>query len=249
VAAAARGRLFFGMTSQLIQRAQLAFERKEYASALETLQAVLQEKPGFADVRHLAGLCLGFLGRSEEAVEQIDLALQVNPRYVEAHVSRALLLQDLGRYGDAREAFQSASHFEREDHGRFPAAVTTRLANAHADLGDLYMAAGTAADAAAQYASALELRPLFHDIRSRYAAALLQLDMPDQACKELQAVLQGNPLFLAARLNLGLAYYRLGRIDEAAAEWRACATQQPDNPQVRAYVALLEKQGVEDPTD
>jgi tetratricopeptide (TPR) repeat protein len=237
------------MASQLIQRAQQAFERKDYASALDLLQAVIAERPSFADVRHLAGLCLGFLGRPDEALGELDAALQLNPGYIEAHVSRALLLQELGRYDEARAAFEAASRCERAVHGRYPAAVTARLANAHADLADLYMAAGAADEAAAQYARALELRPQFHDIRNRLAAALLELGRTEQAVAELRAVLEGNPGFLAARLNLGLAYHRQGRFGQAATEWRQCAGQQPDDPQVRAYLALLEKQGVDEPED
>jgi tetratricopeptide (TPR) repeat protein len=227
--------------NQLAQQGLQAFERKDYAAALELFRKVLEERPGFADVRHYAGLCLGFLGETEAAVDEIDRALQVNPGYVEAHVSRALLLQELGRYDEARESFQQACLFERENHGRFPAAVTARLANAHAELGDLYLAAGDARTAATQYQAALELRPLFHDIRNKCAAAFLDLGRTDEAAAQLQAVLDGNPHFLAARLNLGLARYRQGRLNDAAAEWHACAEQQPAHPQVRAYLALLDR--------
>jgi tetratricopeptide (TPR) repeat protein len=235
------------MVLQLIQRAQQAFERKDYASALELLQSVIAERPSFADIRHLAGLCLGFLGRPDEALGELDAALQLNPGYIEAHVSRALLLQELGRYDEARAAFDAACRFERAGHGRYPAAVTARLANTHAELADLYMAAGAADEAAIQYTRALELRPLFHDIRNRLAAAMLELGRTEEAVAELLVVLEGNPGFLAARLNLGLAYHRQGRVQQAAAEWRQCAGQQPDHPQVRAYLALLEKQGVVEP--
>jgi tetratricopeptide (TPR) repeat protein len=223
-----------------------AFERKDYAVALELFRSVLQERPGFADIRHHAGLCLGFMGETEAALEQIDMALDVNPAYVEAHVSRALLLQEIGRYDEARDAFRSACHYEREAHGRFAAVVTARLANAHADLGDLYLAASAAEDAASQYQAALELRPRFHDIRNKYAAALLELGRPADAASELRTVLEDNPNFLVARLNLGLAYYRQDRRADAAVEWHACAAQEPDNPQARAYLALLEKQSIDD---
>jgi tetratricopeptide (TPR) repeat protein len=227
--------------TQLAKRGLEAFERKEYAEALKLFRSVLAERPGFADIRHHAGLCLGFLGETEAAIAEIDQALAENPAYVEAHVSRALLLQEVGRYDEARDAFQSACHHERESHGRFPAAVTARLANAHAELGDLYLAAGNAQEAASQFLAALELRPQFHDIRNKRAAALLALGRTGEAISELRAVLEGNPRFLSARLNLGLACYREGRLEEAAAEWRACAAQQAEHPQVRAYLALLDR--------
>jgi tetratricopeptide (TPR) repeat protein len=231
--------------AQLKQQGVQALERRQYADALELFRTILAARPDFADIRHFAGLCLVFLGRPEEALHEFDRALEKNPGYVEAHLNRALLLQDLGRYEEARESFEAASRHERQTHGRFPAAVTAKLANAHAAVGDLYLDAQAWEEAAAQYHASLGLRPRFHDIRNKYAVALLGLERPDAAVVELQRILDWNPRFLAARLNLGLAFYRQGRLDAAAAEWHACAAQQPDHPQVRAYLSMLERSEAE----
>jgi tetratricopeptide (TPR) repeat protein len=232
------------MQSQLMQLKQQglqAFDRKDYAAALELFQAFLEERPGFADIRHAAGLCLGFLGRAEEALEQMRLAVRVNPGYVEAHINSALLLQELGRYDEAREAFEQARQYEQQAHGRFPSAVTARLANAHADLAELYFDAGAGNEAVEHYRLALELRPQFHDIRNRHAAALLELGRVDEAVEQLLIVLEDNPHYFAARLNLGLARFRQGRLDWARTDWELCRERQPANPQLRAYLAMLER--------
>lgn len=233
------------MIGQLRQRARQAFERQEYSAALEIYRKLLREHPEFADVRHEAGLCLAFLGRLDEALEQLDAALAINPEYVEANVNRALVLQELGRYEEAGVAFEIAGTAERQGHARFPAAATARLANAHAGVGDMYMEAGAPGEAAAQYYMALELRPKFHDIRNKYAVALIAMNRMDEAILQLRRVLDGNPHFLGARLNLGLALYRRGDREEAAEQWRACRAQQPGHPQVRAYLALVDPQLVE----
>jgi tetratricopeptide (TPR) repeat protein len=225
--------------TQMRQAARQAFDSRDYAKARVLFRELAQKLPNFADIRHYAGLCESFLGDSEAALEQFDYALASNPAYVEAHVNRALTLNELGRFDEAREAFDRASHFEREVSGEFPAAVTARLANAHAGLGDLYLDAGAAARAAEQFRRALELRPRFHDIRNKLALALLTLGETEQAAAELRAVLEANPRFLLARINLGLAYYRLGHSDRAHREWESCRGQEPENAQVRAYLAML----------
>lgn len=227
--------------TQLKQQGRHAFERKDYSTALDHFRAILTDHPEYADIRHFAGLCLVFLGRPEEALDELDAALAVNPAYVEANINRALILQELGRYDEARVAFEQASQHERQNHGRFPAAATARLANAHAGVGDLYMETGAPGEAAAQYYMALELRPAFHDIRNKYATALLGMGRLEEAVQQLRRVLEGNPHFIAARLNLGLALYREGSIEEAGAEWETCRAQQPAHPQVRAYLALLDR--------
>jgi tetratricopeptide (TPR) repeat protein len=229
----------------LREHGRQAYERKEYAEALEYYRLIIADHPGFADVRHAAGLCLSFLGQPAAAIEEFEAALEINPTYIEAMVNRALVLHELGRYDEARRSFEEASRLEKHREGRFSVAAAAKLANAHAAVGDLYMDAAAPAEASVQYRTALELQPGFHDIRNKLAAALLALDWPQEAANELHLALQGNPRFVAARLNLGLAYFRMGRPADAVAEWRAAGEIEPDHPQVRAYLSLIESGDVE----
>jgi tetratricopeptide (TPR) repeat protein len=230
---------------QLIQRGKKSFEAHDYAAALSALQEALHINPNFADVHHLTGLCLGFTGHAEAALQAFNAAIELNPRFIEAHINRAIILTELGRFDEAQQAFVEAARFETGSEGEFPAAISARLANAHKQLGDLYLEAGAAEEAAKQYGAALVMRPNFHDIRNRLAQALLQLNDLDGAIKELQAVLTVNPRFLAARLNLGWVYFRSGDREAASREWEIAVQQQPTNPQVRAYQAMLNKAGPE----
>jgi tetratricopeptide (TPR) repeat protein len=225
----------------LIERGRRAFERRDYGSALADFREVLEVHAGYADVRHLCGLCLNFLGQPERALEEFDRALQLNDQYVEAHLNRAITLNDLGRFDEAAEAFERAGYFEYAVAGRFPAAITARLAHAHAQTGDLYLEAGAPVEAAAQYRRALELRPRFHDIRNKLGLALLQNGDLAGAAEHLGLALTGNPNFIPARLNLGLALYRLGDRAGARRAWEVCLDREPANPQVAAYLALLER--------
>lgn len=229
---------------QLIQRGRAAYERRDYVAALADFREVLERHPNFADIRHLVGLCLSFLGQPELALEEFGRALVLNDGYIEAHLNRAITLNELGRYEEAREAFERAGRFESRGEERFPAAVSARLANAHAVLGDLYLAASAPAEAAGQYRAALGLRPRFHDIRNKLAQSLIELGELEGAEAELHAVLEGNPRFLAARLKLGLVHIRRGEVDRAAAEWGRCREQEPDNAQVRAYLSMLEQRAL-----
>jgi tetratricopeptide (TPR) repeat protein len=230
---------------QLIQQGRQAFERRNYAEALASFRQVLAQNPNFADIRHLTGLCLSFLGQNESAVQEFDAAVQLNDKYVEAHLNRAIVLTELGRYDEAHRSFERAGRFETETEGPFPALISARLANSHMGLGDLYLEAGAPTQAAEQYRTALTMRPRFHDIRNKLAQALLQVGDLDAASAELETVLAGNPRFLAARLNLGLVHFRRGELNAAAREWELAREQQPNNPQVRAYLTMLERKSVE----
>ena len=229
---------------ELIDRGRRSYERGDYVAALADFREILSRHPQFADIRHLAGLCLSFLGQAEAALEEFDRALALNDQYVEAHLNRALVLNELGRFDEAQMAFERAGYYEYAVAGRFPAAITARLANKHSEVGDLYQEAGAPTEAAAQYRRALELRPKFHDIRNKLAQSLLHLGDLEGATRELELALEGNPRFVPARLNLGLAHLRAGRRDAAAREWRLCFDHEPNNPQVRAYLTLLDRNEV-----
>jgi tetratricopeptide (TPR) repeat protein len=227
---------------QLIRRGRAAYEQRDYAAALTDFQEILRRNARFADIHHLTGLCLSFLGHPDEALTEFNEAIALNDRYVEAHISRAITLNELGRFEEGQQAFVHAAELETESVGPFPGAVMARLANAHAHLGDLYMEATAPAEAAAQYRAALGMRPHFHDIRTKLAHALLEGGDLSAAAKELQRVLSANPRALPARLNLGLVYFRSGDRDAAVHEWEIAQQQQPANPLVRAYLAMLESQ-------
>src|SRR5688572_860944 len=79
---------------QVIQQGRQAFERRNYAEALASFRQVLDQNPNFADIRHLAGLCLSFLGQNESAVQEFDAAVRLNDKYVEAHLNRAIVLTE-----------------------------------------------------------------------------------------------------------------------------------------------------------
>jgi tetratricopeptide (TPR) repeat protein len=146
-------------SERLIQRARESFERRDYVAALADLRDVISDHPHFADVRHLMGLCLSFLGQPDAALEQFDRALEANDRYIEAHLNRAIVLNEMGRYDEAREAFERAAECERQTGGRFSASESARLANAHAGVAELYLAASAPARAAEELRTALELGP------------------------------------------------------------------------------------------
>jgi tetratricopeptide (TPR) repeat protein len=225
---------------QLTQRGKAAFERKDWAAALEDFQEVLRQNPRFADIHHLTGICLSILGHPDAALQEFNEAVSLNDRYVEAHINRAITLNELGRFDEAAEAFAAAAESESDNNAAFPAAVSAKLANAHLQVGDLYLEAAAPTQAAEQYRTALLMRPRFHDIRVKLAQALMQVGDLDAAATELKTTLKENSRMLAARLNLGLIYYRQGKLEAARGEWEAAREQQPANPQVRAYMAMLD---------
>lgn len=217
-----------------------ALEAEDYAAAARTFHDILEENPTLPDVRYRAGLALAMLGRWEEALEQLDMAVTLNPEYAEALLNRAIVLNELGRFDEARESFMRAGSADRRWSAEFPSELGNRLAVAHAKLGDLYLEFDRPARAAREYLEALEIRPTFLDIRSRLAEAYLRTGELERAGLELEAILQENPGFTSARVRLGLVLSRMGDLDGARREWERVMAQNPEDARARAYLAGLD---------
>lgn len=224
---------------QRIDRAVSAFQRHDYREALEDLEKVLDEKPTFPDVWNKAGLCLAMLGDLEDALQRLDHAVELAPDYAEAHLNRAIVLNSLGRFAEAEKAFASASSLDKRDAGTVPSEVGNQIAILHAKLGDLYMVAERTWEAAREYRQALEVRPRFQDIRTKYAEALIELDELEEALEELEYIISERPEFANAHLRLGVVLRKLGRLDEAASAWEQCLELSPDDRRAQAYLAAV----------
>lgn len=222
-----------------IERGKEAVERGNYAEAVGSLSRTAKEHPDYADVRNYLGLALHFAGHSEEALDQFRQALAINPRYTEVHLNLALVLNDLGRFDEARASFQQAVESEQQAPGDLPRSARARLANLHAELGDLYARHGRHAEAAEEYSRALVLEPDFHDIRTRLARSYLERGSHTLAASEFAKVLARKPRDLQAGLGLGLVHFRRGDRERARVIWEECRGTAPGDAVVKVYLGML----------
>lgn len=219
-------------------------ETFEPAARLLQLERLAGERPDYADVHNALGVERALTGALENALESFDRALELNGDYAEAHLNRAIVLNELGRYDSAEVAFQKAAELDVPDSDGVPTGIGNRLAVAHARLGDLYRAAGSPERATEEYRRALELRPTFLDIRARLGAAYLETAEFAQAREELEAILSRNPNLTGARVQLGVVLHRMGEIDAAVEEWIRCLEDDPSDIRPRAYLASVSNPAV-----
>jgi tetratricopeptide (TPR) repeat protein len=225
----------------LINQARERFALQDYYGAIHLLQEVVDSGRSFADCHHLLGLCYAMLDQSQRALEHFGQALELNPRYIEAHIHRGILLNDLGRTEEAAEAFRHASSYNAPKAGGFPAHVAANLANQHAQLAAAYAESGAIDLAIEQYRRAVELGPNFADLRYRLARVLLEAGDVLSARDELEQVARERPNFVDALASLGLARFLSGDAAGAQQVWRDCLLARPKNARIEAYLAMLER--------
>ena len=98
--------------SALISLAKIAFQMEELESCLEYNERALALIPDYRDAILGKGLCLGYLGRNEEAIEVLRRILELGFHYVgEAHYWTAWNLNELGRLDEAARSIEAAKTF------------------------------------------------------------------------------------------------------------------------------------------
>ena len=228
-------------TDRLLDEAKEKFAAQDYFGTVHLLEELVQSGRAFADAHHLLGLSFHLLGQSERALGALEHALTLNPRYVEAQVHRALVLDAVGRPKEAAEALSQARELGGGTRLGIPATHAAKLANLHAELGEAYAETGAVERAIEQYRTALELGPSFHDLRYRLARLLLENGKPREAREQLEQVIAARPAFFDARTTLGLAAYVGGDAKVARAVWTELRRERPDDAKVKAYLAMLER--------
>ncbi|MEO8029344.1 MAG: tetratricopeptide repeat protein [Gemmatimonadota bacterium] len=225
----------------LIDQARERFALQDYYGAIHLLEEVKQAGRPFADVEHLLGLSQALLGRPELALGHFEEALRLNPRYIEAHIHRGLMLTELGRTEEGEEAFRLASVCNMPVEGGLPPHIVAQLANRHAELAEAYAEVGHLAEAIEQYRRATELAPTFADLRYRMARLMLEEGRTLAAREELEKVVADRPNFVDAIAALGLAHYLSGDAAGAGALWKDCLSDRPSNARIEAYLGMLER--------
>lgn len=225
----------------MIDRARERFALQDYYGAIHLLEEVKRDGRPFADVEHLLGLSQALLGRPEMALVHFEEALRLNPRYIEAHIHRGLMLSELGRIDEGAEAFRQAAVCNVPDDSGLPAHIVAQLANRHADLAEAYADVGHLTEAIEQYRRATEMAPTFADLRYRMARLMLEEGRTLAAREELERVVADRPNFVDALAALGLARYLSGDAAGAQAVWKDCLSERPSNARVEAYLGMLER--------
>lgn len=225
--------------SDLLTVARERFDARDYRGAALLLSSAIESGQGYADAHHMLGLCYAMTEWRDEALASFDAAIRLNPRYVEAHLNRSIVLSDLGRSEEAEQALRHAHDLGRVDATGFPAVVANRLANMHAELGRAYREAGAAQKAITQFREALAMRPSFADLRLDLARTLIEVGALDEAVTELETVLQSRPEWVEAMLLRGLAAYLAGDYDGAKTVWDDASARHPEEPRLETYRSML----------
>jgi tetratricopeptide (TPR) repeat protein len=242
----------------------IMFERGQLAEARALFERGLAGRPRSAFLHGNLGEVLRLLGRQDDALRHLQLAVEIDPRLAQAWNSLGLLANDRADYAEAELACREALRLQP----RFAAALIN-LANA-------LLALNRRVEAVGALRKALEIEPHNPIAWTNLGQALADIgdsDLLDEAeacCRRALAIGPdhwqminnlGNVLRLQGRLDDAMACYQRalqlepqswsvldsaarvlkeqGRLDDAASLYRRAIEQNPDSAHLHAGYATL----------
>jgi len=197
--------------------------REGQLDAAETIyRRVLDVAPDHADALHFLGVLIHQRGDRDTAIELIRRSIAIDPALADRYVNLGNVLAEWGELDEAAANYRQAISCAH--------AAAAVLANAWSNLGAARRNQERYEAAAAAYEKAIEFAPGHADAYNNYGNLLLIQGHVKEAvgcyCKAI-TIAPRNP---QTRPLLGLAYYRLGQLDDAAMVYRAWLADEPDNP-------------------
>jgi putative PEP-CTERM system TPR-repeat lipoprotein len=167
--------------------------KQQYVDAIPALQRSLVMQPN-AGTYYILGLSHYYRNEKEQAINQFQKALEVNPSLIQARVQLALLLLQVKRTDDAIKEVKTAL------------AQDDQNAMAHNVLGSAYLTKGNYAEGLTELNKALELDPSLAEIHLKKGLVAMKRGRSDEAESELISAVSLRPEAQDMRRVLALYY-------------------------------------------
>lgn len=164
----------------LLDTAKEHFNKGHYKLA-EPLLLQLQNEPNAKpDVAYMLASIAFDKGLLKKAIHLFKRSLEIDPEFTDSSVGLSIILNDLGRYDEAKKVFEDAYAImkQKQKLGK-DAFLLQKLAQKHSELGDLYANNNYLQEALNEYQKALKHQPNNTELQvkiDKYLSLSTQLD-------------------------------------------------------------------------
>ena len=210
-----------GLTAATLVIASLGFvtlrRNIDYTSEVVMWSDVIRKNPVSTRAHSNLGKALIDQGRTDDAIEQLQTAVSIDPLFEPARCTLGLALCLAGRYSEARDQLARAI------------SLSPTEPNAHANLGRVLSEMGQLDEAITEFDRAVEITPDSASAHCNLATALVQQGKTGEAMEQYSRALSIDPGYEPAHCNLGMALYVAGRLPEAGEQLRQALTLNPED--------------------
>ena len=221
--------------------AELALANAEWERAAQLWAELASADPGSARAAYGVGQAQLGLGKSTEALVQVQRVLDINPQHVGAHVLRLeahRALQDSG--GKDAESTGTESLVEAIK-GALPRASPGEAALAHSVLGELHLSQGRSGPAQHSFEESLGIDRTFPRALVGLGETLHLAGRHAEALARFEAAAHVEPSSLYAELGIAKSQIQLARVPEAKVILARLQQANKTRPEVIYWMAKAEQ--------
>jgi tetratricopeptide (TPR) repeat protein len=215
---------------ELLGKAYL--QERRFAEATAAFGAFQKASPGEPRAHLMLGSSLAGEGKLREAVQELEKALEMDPKYVEPLAFLASIEARQQRLGAALKRVQDQMA-EIEPTGQH-----------HFLLGQLYAASNQSDFAEAAYRDAVEKDPNLNAAYAQLAQIYVRTNRTEEALKEMDKGLAHNPKNVPVMMLKGMIQHQTGSIEDAQLTYEGLLGIKPNfAPAANNLAFILQEKG------
>ncbi len=211
---------------------------KQYDRA-ETIFLNILRKMQLADVYNSLGLVYADQGKFNFAEIAFQKALQINPNYMEAALNLSVVYNNLGLGKKSKAIYEKLQKYGAKSRGAMDAMLMARVANMHAEIGDLYHGVGEYQAAIEEFEKAVDLCPWYIDVQTKLATCYREHGKADRALKIFTKHKSKASRYAPFWIALGVTYYARDKRQDAKKAWAKALKIDSKNKTAQAYAKLI----------
>lgn len=164
----------------LLETAQDHFNKGHYKLAEPLLMQLQSEPNPRPDVPYMLASIAFDKGQLKRAIQLFKQSLELDPEFTDSSVGLSIILNDLGRYDEAKKVFEDAYSImkQRQQVGK-DVFLLQKFSQKHAELGELYLSHQFYQEALGEFQKALKHNPAQNDIQAKVDQCLVALSPQD----------------------------------------------------------------------
>lgn len=226
--------------SSLLETAKDHFNKGHYKLAeplLLQLQGEAYPKP---DINYMLAAIAFDRGQLKKAIQLFKQSLEIDPEFTDSSVGLSIILNDLGKYDEAKKIFEDAyTVMKSKQRVGKDSYLNQKLAKKHAELGDLYLIHNMYREAIEEFTKALNLTPGVPEYNIKLGEAHMKGKNDKQAINAFEKALN-NSYEVDTHLKLVEAYNQSGQKDKALFELDKMQVRNGQRPEIDSWRKRLE---------
>lgn len=230
---------------ELFTSAREYFSKGHYKVAEPMIQQLMILENRNPELYYMYGTILFDQGKLKKAIETFKKALEIDPSYTDAGIGLSIILNDLGKYEEAKTVYEEAYAIMKQKETQQSPYINTKLAQKHAELGELYYLYKRYAEGISEYQKAFSLNKEEVSFGLQIVEGYLCVSQFEPALEEMKNITYEFPNDVGVKMKLAQMYFQNGQSSRAQDELESVLLIDPENKLAQEQLLTVKAQFVE----